>query len=246
VKTRSRIGASLAGGRTRLDCIRSAAPIHVRQTPDGVYLVGGAAGPLGGDDLLLEIEVASGATLVVRSAAASLALPGSRRGPSTVTVHARVAPGGTLYWLPEPVIAGGGCDHRIFNRIDLAPGATVVWRDELVLGRGDEEPGRMESRIDATIAGRPLLRNLLTVGPGTPGWDGPAVIGSAGAAGSMLAAGPGLPAGPFPVAALGGSASILALAGPGALACALAPDSLKLRELLDRALEMMTSPVPEA
>ena len=76
----------------------------------------------------------------------------------------------------------------------------------------------MESRIDATIAGRPLLRNLLTVGPGTPGWDGPAVIGNAGAAGSLLAAGPRLPAGPFPATALGGSASILALAGPGALA----------------------------
>ncbi|CAN5864521.1 hypothetical protein BH23ACT12_BH23ACT12_14750 [soil metagenome] len=241
MKTRSRIGASLAGGHTRLDCIRSCAPIHLRQTPDGVYLVGGAAGPLGGDDLLLEIEVEAGATLVVRSAAASLALPGSRRGPSTITVDARVAPGATLHWLPEPVIAGGRCDHRIYNRLTLAPGASVVWRDELVLGRRDEEPGRVESRIDATVAGRPLLRNLLTVGPGTPGWDGPAVIGSAGAAGSLLVAGPKSPTGPFPATILGTTASILPLAGHGALASALAADSLELRELLDRAIELMTS-----
>ncbi|MEX0790040.1 MAG: urease accessory protein UreD [Actinomycetota bacterium] len=242
MKTRSRIGASLATGRTRLDCIRSCAPIHLRETPDGVYLVGGAAGPLGGDDLLLEIEVEAGATLVVRSAAASLALPGSGGGPSTVTVDARVAAGGTLHWLPEPVIAGGGCDHRIFNRLALAPGANVVWRDELVLGRREEATGRVESRIDATIAGRPLLRNLLTVGPGSPGWDGPAVIGTAGAAGSLLVAGPRSPTGAFPAAALGSSASILPLAGRGALALALAQDSLELRALLDRALDLMTQP----
>jgi urease accessory protein len=242
VKTVSRIGASLSGGRTRLDCIRSCAPIHLRETPDGVYLVGGAAGPLGGDDLLLEIDVEPGATLVVRSAAASIALPGSRKGPSTVTVNARVGAGATLHWLPEPVIAGGGCDHRIFNRLTLEPGASVVWREELVLGRRDEEPGRVESRIDATAGGRPLLRNLLTVGPGAAGWDGPAVIGKAGAAGSLLVSGPHLPAGPFPAGALGSSAAILDLAGPGLLVSALGSDSMGLRALLDRASGLLGSP----
>lgn len=243
MKTASRIGASLSGGRNRLDCIRSCAPIHLRETPDGVYLVGGAAGPLGGDDLLLEIDVEPGATLVVRSAAASIALPGNREGPSTVTVNARVGTGGTLHWLPEPVIAGGGCNHRIFNQLTLQPGAAVVWREELVLGRRDEKPGRVESRIDATAGGMPLLRNLLTVGPGTAGWDGPAVIGNAGAAGSLLVSGPHLPAGPFPAGALGASASILKLAGPGLLVSALGSDSLALRELLDRASELLESAV---
>jgi urease accessory protein len=241
VKTVSRIGATLSGGRTRLDCIRSCAPIHLRETPDGVYLVGGAAGPLGGDELLLEIDVEPGATLVVRSAAASIALPGNRKGPSTVTVDARVGTGATLHWLPEPVIAGRGCDHRIFNRLTLEPGASVLWREELVLGRRGEKTGRVESRIDATVGDRPLLRNLLTVGPGTAGWDGPAVIGRAGAAGSLLVGGPHFPAEPFP-AVFGTSAAILSLAGPGLLVSALGSDSLELRELLDKACGLLGFP----
>lgn len=237
MKTLSRIGASLAGGRTRLDTIRSCAPIHLRETPDGVYMVGGAAGPLGGDDLLLEIDVESGATLVVRSAAASIALPGSVPGASTVTVNARVGSGATLHWLPEPVIAGGGCNHRIFNRISLAPGAAVVWRDELVLGRAGEAPGSIRSRIDVTLGGRPLLRNTLTMGGEEPGWSGPAVVGSARAVGSLLVSAPGMHE--SRAVALGPKASILPLAGRGVLVSALAEDSLELRTLLTRASRLL-------
>lgn len=236
MKTRSRLVASLSGGRTRLDCIRSCAPIHLRETRDGVYLIGGAAGPLGGDDLRLEIEVGSGATLVVRSAAASLALPGPG-GFSRMTVDVRVAAGGTLRWLPEQVIAGGGCDHRIVNRLTLAWGATVVWRDELVLGRRREPPGRVSNRIDVTVAARPLLRNELGVGPGASGWDGPAVAGEAGAVGSLLLVAPGLTA---DAALLGPTAAILPLAGSAALASVLAADSVELRSVLERAERTLT------
>jgi len=38
-----------ADGATRLPVLRSQAPLILRQTPEAVYLVGGAAGPLGGD-----------------------------------------------------------------------------------------------------------------------------------------------------------------------------------------------------
>lgn len=236
VKTRSRLSVSLAGGRSRLDCIRSCAPIHLRETPAGVYLIGGAAGPLGGDDLLLEIEVEPGATVVIRSAAASLALPGPG-GFSRVVVEARVAAGGTLRWLPEQVIAGAGCDHRIVNRLLLEPGATVVWRDELVLGRRGEAPGRVRNRIDVNIGGNPLLRNELRVGTEAPGWNGPAVAGFAGAVGSLLVVAPELAAQPVVLAS---TAAILPLAGPAALASALAGDSLELRALLEEAELILT------
>lgn len=244
MKSRSRIGATFTDGHTRLSCLRSSAPISVRQTPDGVYLVGTAAGPLGGDDLLLEIEVEAGARLVVRSAAASLALPGNTGLPSTVTVQAHVGAGGSLWWLPEPVIAGGGCDHRIHNRVALDSGASVVWRDELILGRRGERPGRVNNRIDVTLGGAPLLRNELMVGAGAPGWDGPAVLGDAGAVGSLLVAGPevtgdrgpGRPGEPSGVMSLGAGAAILPLAGPGVLVEALGSDAIHLRALLDRAL----------
>ena len=56
--------------------LRSQAPLILRQTPEAVYLVGGAAGPLGGDVLELRIDVRAGATLRLRTAAAAVALPG--------------------------------------------------------------------------------------------------------------------------------------------------------------------------
>ena len=234
MKSRSRIAASAVAGDTRLDCIRSCAPIHLRRTPDAVYLVGGAAGPLGGDDLLLEIDVGAGATLVVRSAAASVALPGP--GISSVTVYAHVAAGGCLHWLPEPVIAGARCNHRLINRVTLEPGARLLWRDELVLGRSGERPGDIRSRIDVTFGGRPLLRNELWVGPGMPAWDGPAIAGAAGAVGSLLMVSPKLAAEPLTFDA---AAAILPLEGPAALAAAAAADGVRLRDILTSAEKML-------
>ena len=242
MKTVSRIGVSLDGGRTRLDSLRSCAPMHLRQTAECIYVVGGAAGPLGGDELLLEIDVEAGATLVVRSVSASLALPGDGAAPSTVTVTARVGTGGSLYWLPEPVIAGGGCNHRMISRVTLDDGASVVWRDEVILGRRGELPGRILSRIDATLDGRPLLRNELAMGGREPGWDGPAVVGPAKAVGSLLVSMPNMTECPVPATALGPRASILPLAGPAVLVSALAADNLKLRDLLNRASEHLDLP----
>jgi urease accessory protein len=71
-----------AAGRTRLSLLRGEPPLLPRRTgvrPDGavvVHLVGGAAGPLGGDHLALDVEVRPGAVLEIRSVAATLALPG--------------------------------------------------------------------------------------------------------------------------------------------------------------------------
>ena len=54
---RNRIAASasivaVAGpdGVTRLPVLASQVPLALRRTPDAVYVIGGAAGPIGGDD----------------------------------------------------------------------------------------------------------------------------------------------------------------------------------------------------
>ncbi|MDX6338559.1 MAG: urease accessory protein, partial [Streptosporangiaceae bacterium] len=57
-----------AAGRTRITVLRSDGPLALRETPLGVYLVGTAAGPLGGYDLTLDIDVGPGSCLVIRSA----------------------------------------------------------------------------------------------------------------------------------------------------------------------------------
>src|SRR5262245_2404397 len=56
--------------------IHASGGLAVRRTgPDTVHLIGTAATPLGGDELDIEIVVAAGARLVVRSVAATIALP---------------------------------------------------------------------------------------------------------------------------------------------------------------------------
>src|SRR5580692_7692395 len=90
-----------AGGVTRLPVLASQAPLVLRRTPESVYLVGGAAGPLGGDSLALRIAVGAGAFLRVRTAAASIALPGLDGLESELRVTVTVGAGGRLEYLPE-------------------------------------------------------------------------------------------------------------------------------------------------
>ncbi|GIG92507.1 urease accessory protein UreD [Plantactinospora endophytica] len=197
---------------TRLTVLRGEPPLLPRRTgpvgpPDPereveLHLVGGAAGPLGGDRLRIEIEVGPGARLCVRSVAAALALPGRDGAESRLTVLARVASGGRLRWLPEPLIGAAGCTHRTVCVVELAEGAALCWREELVCGRYAEPVGDVRLEMTARYGGRTLLRSDLAVGPGAAGWSGPAILGGARAAGSVLVVDPAwagsAPPGPAP------------------------------------------------
>jgi urease accessory protein len=228
-------------GRTALAACRSAPPLVLRRTGTGgpiaeVHLVGGAAGPLGGDRLRLEIEVGPGAWLILRTVAASVALPGPAGAWSRFDVRARVAAGGGLAWLPEPLVVVGGCRHRMSARVEVADAGQLTWRDELVWGRYEEPGGDVVSSLTVSYAGRELLAHELALGPSAPGWDGPAVLAGARAAGSVLLAGhQRLPSGD--VCAIthdspGGTSAVLRLAGAGVLVTAVAPDALTLRRRL--------------
>lgn len=219
-------------GRTRLTTVRSVAPLLLRETPGAVYLVGGAAGPLGGDDLEITVELAPGARLTLRTAAASVALPGP--SPSRLAVRVLLGAGAHLRWLPEPTVAAAGCDHRVTVVVTMDERAGLVWREELVLGRHGEAPGSVSSRLHVDRAGRPLVRQHLAVGPAAPGWDGPAVAGRARAVGSLLVVDPALADGPARATVLDrAGAAVLPLAGPGVQVTAVAPDARTLRRRLD-------------
>jgi urease accessory protein len=218
-----------AAGRSRVTVLRSDGPLALRETPLGVYLIGTAAGPLGGDDLTLDIDVGAGACLVIRSAAGMLLLPGPHGGTSALRISARVGPGGRLDFAPQPTVAAAGCDHRAAAQIDLAAGATLRWREEIILGRHGEPPGRCLSRLDVTVAGVPAYRGELTVG--SPQTDrSSAVLDGAGAVGSVLlidAARPGA------AAAVRDGLAVLPLAVPGTAVTATAPDAVTLAGRLD-------------
>ncbi len=179
--------AQVAGDRTRCTTLRSAPPISLRETPDGLYLVASGAGPVGGDDLHVDVDVRCGASLVVRSAGATMVLPGPSGKPSSLRVRARVR--GTLRWEPAPTILVTGCDHRVTTRIDLSEGAKLLWREDVVLGRHDEPTGSLLQRLHVDRAGAPLLRTELPVGPRWPGAGGPAGTDGAHVVSSLLVVG---------------------------------------------------------
>jgi urease accessory protein len=161
----------------------------LRATPAGLYLVGGAAGPLGGDDLALDVTVASHASLAVRSAAATLAQPGPRRAPSTTAVCLAVDDHASLDWRPEPLVSVRGSDHRLDTRVTLHRYAQLWLTDEFVLGRSGEEPGRLRVCCRVDREGAPLLAHDLDLGTDAPAGDSAAIVGDARAIISTLVVG---------------------------------------------------------
>ncbi|MHB9755227.1 urease accessory protein UreD [Streptomyces sp. BYX5S] len=246
VRSTARIAARGDGrGGTALPVMEGEGSFALRRTrgaaPDEarVMLVGAMSGPLGNDHCTVEAHAEEGARLHVGSIAATIALPGQAKGEARYDVRLSVADGARLDWLPEQLISAGGSDLRVTTRADVAPGGRLVLREEQVLGRVAEEPGRLTSRLTVYRAGRPLLDQELACGPGAPGgWDGPAVLAGHRALGQLVVVRPEFETDKPSAALLGedGTAALTPLAGPAVLVTAVAPDALRLRRTLDTAL----------
>ncbi|MEU5770919.1 urease accessory protein UreD [Streptomyces asoensis] len=229
-------------GGTGLPVLESDGPLALRRTRGSgdearVMLVGAMSGPLGGDRFAVEADVGNGARLHLRSAAATIALPGQTKEEARYDVRLSVADGGELHWMPEQLISAKGSGLAVTTRADLGAGARLVLREEQVLGRAGEEPGTLTSRLRVRVAGQVVLDQELSCGPDAPGgWDGPAVLAGHRAVGQIVLVRPEF--GPEPVTArsVGEHACVVPLAGPAALVTAVAPDALLLRRVLDAAL----------
>jgi len=200
----------VASAGDRLDVLYGEPPLLPRRTgPNEVHFVGGAAGPLGGDRLRIDVCVRAGASLVVRSVAATIAYPSRDGALSRLDVHATVEAGGRLEWRPEPLIAVGRGHHRTTSTVDLCAGAALVWRDELVCGRHGEGPGDVCLLTSVHVEKRPLYVHELAVGPAAPGWSGAAVLGGARVHASTLYVGVPVPAGPGTAMELAGGGTVV-------------------------------------
>jgi urease accessory protein len=151
------------GRRPTIEC---AGGIAARLTEtDTVHLVSAAATPLGGDSIAVRVIVEPGARLRVRSAAATVALPGRGTAQSTSHWHLEVA--GDLDVDPEPMVVAGGSWHATTTRLSVARSARVRLRERVQIGRTDERQGfwsgalqhRVEMGVDAVthdVIGAPL------------------------------------------------------------------------------------------
>jgi urease accessory protein len=150
-------------------------------------MVQGAGGPLGGDRLRLDGSVGAGRTLDVRSGGATVVLPGRAEW----AVRLDLAEDAVLRWAPEPTVITGGADYHSSLRADLAPGARLLVRERIVLGRIGETGGRCRADLSVTVAGTPLLVNQTLLDGGDADLSGPAGSGGHRVHGLLLVVGDG-------------------------------------------------------
>ncbi|WP_406379647.1 urease accessory protein UreD [Streptomyces sp. NBC_01618] len=195
--------------------------------------------PLDGDRLAIEAWVGDGARLTVGSAAATIALPGPGPAaePATYDIELSVGEQGGLCQLPEQPVSAHGSALRMTTRVELAPTARLVLREEQILGRHGERTGTFTSRLTVRRAGRPLIDQQVAYGPGAPqGRDGAVVLGGHRAVGQLLVVDLAFSEKCPEARLLGPTAVLTPLAGPGVLVTAVAPDARLLRRALNEAL----------
>jgi urease accessory protein len=155
----------IVASRDRLPRIECSGALAARLTArDTVHLVSAAATPLGGDFLHLRVVVEPGCRLRVRTAAATVALPGANTNESHAIWSLDVA--GALDLDPEPTIVAATSRHHTSTRLDLGENGRIRLRERVQIGRSDERQGFWSGSLHADIDGTPLLRHRIELGSG--------------------------------------------------------------------------------
>ncbi|NTY60586.1 urease accessory protein UreD [Mycolicibacterium sphagni] len=151
------------GRRPRIECHGGLAARHTE--PDTVHLVSAAATPLGGDTISIRLIVEPGARLRLRSAAATVALPGAATTESRACWHIENA--GELDLDPEPTVVAADARHLSELTVCAADTSRLRIRERVQIGRTGEHEGFWSGALCADVAGTPLLRHRVELGPGS-------------------------------------------------------------------------------
>ncbi|BBX61549.1 urease accessory protein UreD [Mycobacterium saskatchewanense] len=138
--------------------------------PDTVHLVSAAATPLGGDTIAIRVVVEPGARLRLRSAAATVALPGPA-GPASYSGW-DIEVCGDLDVDLEPTVVAAHARHLSTVTLRLRDAGAVRFRERVQIGRCDERGGFWSGSLRADCDDRPLLRHRVELGAGSPADDG--------------------------------------------------------------------------
>jgi urease accessory protein len=159
------------GRLSRIECRGALAARHTE--PDTVHLVSAAATPLGGDTIAIRIIVEPGARLRLRSAAATVALPGATSTDSHACWHIEAA--GELDVDPEQTIVAAGARHLTELTVCLDDMAHLRIRERVQIGRTGEREGFWSGAMRVDVVETPLLRHRVELGPASVADD---VLGS--------------------------------------------------------------------
>jgi urease accessory protein len=158
---------ALKGRTARIEC--SGGVAARRTDADTVHLVSAAATPLGGDTIRVRVVVEPGAVLRLRSAAATMAMPGTVTMESRATWDLEVA--GDLDLDPQPTIVAGHARHVTSTRLTLSGAGSVRLRERVQVGRSNEYQGFWSGSVHADVDGAPLIRHRVELGTGTVAHD---------------------------------------------------------------------------
>jgi urease accessory protein len=152
-----------AGRLPRIECTGGLA---ARLTePDTVHLVSAAATPLGGDAVHVRVVVEAGARLRVRTAAATVTLPGLTTPESQAFWVLEVA--GDVDVDPQPTVVAATSRHFTSTRLALARDGRLRLRERIQIGRSGERQGFWSGSLHADVDGSPLLRHRIELGSGS-------------------------------------------------------------------------------
>lgn len=132
-----------------------------------VFAASYGGGLVGGDRLRIAVEVEPGAAALLGTQASTKVY----RSPlgSSQRLDARVAPGGLLVVLPDPIVCFAGSRYEQDLEIALAADASLVLVDALSCGRSARGErwafDRYAARTRVTRAGRPVLLDALLLDP---------------------------------------------------------------------------------
>jgi urease accessory protein len=152
--------------RDRRPRIQCSGGLAARETEPGtVHLVSAAATPLGGDSVSVRIVVEPGALLRVRSAGATITLP----GPATPESHAiwAMEVDGELDVDPQPTVVAANSRHITSTRLALGGSGRVRVRERIQIGRSGERQGFWSGSLHADVDGSALLRHRIELGNGS-------------------------------------------------------------------------------
>lgn len=199
--SRTRVAVGVDGDRVRVRSDGTGAAGHPLLRPvllssdarrARVSLVPEGALLLAGDRIRLELDVSDDAVLEVVEPGGTVAYD-MRGGSAAWEVSVSLGPRATLVWHGEPFVLSAGAEVVRTTSVRLSPGARLLLRETLVLGRHGETAGRLRQRTDVVAAdGGPLLVEELDLDPASA----PRLLGGRRALGSVLAVGVPEPPGP--------------------------------------------------